>query len=121
MQDTRKTVENPDLLSPKRADRENDLKNWDEDAGRRNAEKEGIEMTDAHWNVVHYLRDYYLEHGPVETGRELSDALNNQFTDKGGQKYLRQLFPTGPVGQGMRIAGLKVPPLTEDDGFGVSY
>jgi sulfur relay (sulfurtransferase) DsrC/TusE family protein len=37
-------------------------------------------------------------------------------------EYLRQLFPEeGPVGQGMRIAGLKVPPLTEDDGFGICY
>lgn len=121
MQDTRKIVENLDLPNPKRSDREIDLRNWNEDEGRRNAEQENIEMTDAHWEVVHFLRDYYLEHGPVEKGRELSDALNNQFADKGGRKYLRQLYPVGPVGQGMRIAGLKVPPLTEDDGFGISY
>lgn len=98
MQDTKKIVENPDFLSPKRADREVDLKNWNEDQGRRNAKEEGVEMTDAHWKIIYFLRDYYLEHGPVENGREFSDALNNQFVDKGGRKYLRQLFPQGPVG-----------------------
>jgi hypothetical protein len=39
MQDTRKIVENPDLPIPKRADREVDLKNWNEDQGRHNAEE----------------------------------------------------------------------------------
>jgi tRNA 2-thiouridine synthesizing protein E len=46
--------------------------------------------------------------------------LDSEFADRGGRKYLRQLFPEGPVAQGMRIAGLSVPPYTEDEGFGTS-
>lgn len=121
MQHTTKIVDNLDLPSPKREDREYDLKNWNKDEGLKIAEQEGIEMTDTHWDVVHFLRDYYLLNGPVKKGRTLSDALDSEFAEHGGKKYLRSLFPKGPVGQGMRIAGLKVPPLTEDDGFGVSY
>ena len=113
-------INNPDTDSPRRADRELDLQGWDKEQGQRNAEQEGIELTDEHWEVVHCLRDYYLEHGPIENGRELGDMLDDEFADQGGRKYLRRLFPEGPVAQGMRIAGLSVPPHTEDTGFGTS-
>jgi sulfur relay (sulfurtransferase) DsrC/TusE family protein len=69
---------------------------------------------------INFLRDYYLENGLPESGREISDALDARFTGQGGRKYLRRLFPEGPVAQGMRIAGLPVPAYTEDESFGVS-
>ncbi len=35
---------------------------WNEDVAKLFAKTEGInEMTDEHWKVVHYLRNYYLE------------------------------------------------------------
>ena len=46
--------------------------------------------------------------------------LDEHYAEQGGRKYLRRLFPQGPVAQGMRIAGLPVPPHTEDEGFGIS-
>jgi tRNA 2-thiouridine synthesizing protein E len=120
MPDIKKVIDNPDTSRPQQAGREIDLQDWDEAQGQRNAEQEGIELTDAHWEVVHYLRDYYLEHGLASSGRVLSDTLDSRFADQGGRKYLRRLFPEGPVAQGMRIAGLPLPPHTEDEGFGVS-
>jgi tRNA 2-thiouridine synthesizing protein E len=120
MPDTKKIIENPDTSSPRRADRALDLQEWDEAQGKRLADAEGIELTDPHWGVINSLRDSYLEHGLPESGREISDALDARFADRGGRKYLRRLFPQGPVAQGMRIAGLPVPAYTEDGGFGVS-
>jgi tRNA 2-thiouridine synthesizing protein E len=119
MPDIKKVIKNPDTPSPRRVDRELDLQDWDEEQGRRQAEQEGIELTEAHWEVVRYLRNYYLEHEPPESGRVLSDMLDNAFAARGGRKYLR-LFPEGPVAQGLRIAGLPVPAYTEDEGFGIS-
>lgn len=121
MPDKHKIIDNPDIPSPKREDRERELQDWDEVQAQQNAAQQGIELTDAHWQVIHCLRDYYLNHGPAGNGREVSDMLNSEFATRGGRKYLRALFPQGPVSQGMRIAGLKLPPLTEDDGFGVSF
>jgi sulfur relay (sulfurtransferase) DsrC/TusE family protein len=46
--------------------------------------------------------------------------LESNFAEQGGHEYLRRLFPGGPVRQGMIIAGLPVPPHTEDAGFGTS-
>ena len=120
MLDTNKVIENFDISSPQRADRKLVLKNWGEQQGQDSAEKEGIELTEKHWKIVHCLREYYLEHGPAQNGRELGDMLNSEFADKGGRKYLHRLFAKGPVAQGMRIAGLNVPPHTEDSGFGTS-
>jgi TusE/DsrC/DsvC family sulfur relay protein len=120
MPNIKKVIENPDTSSPRRMDRELDLQGWDEVQGKRFAEAENIELTNAHWEVINFLRDYYLENGLPESGREISDALDARFASWGGRKYLRRLFPEGPVAQGMRIAGLPVPAYTEDEGFGVS-
>lgn len=120
MSDIKTVIENPNTSDPKRAAHEVDLQDWDEEQGRRNAEQEGIEMTDEHWEVVQRLRDYYLENGPSENGREIGDMLDSEFADQGGRKYLHRLFPEGPVAQGMRILGLPVPPHTVDAGFGTS-
>lgn len=120
MPDINKIINNPDTPSPRRVDRALDLEGWNDDQGRRNAEQEGVELTDEHWEVVHWLRRDYLERGPAPHGRELSDRLDTAFAGRGGRRHLRRLFPQGPVAQGMRIAGLPLPPHTEDEGFGIS-
>jgi len=120
MPDIKKVIQNPDTPGPRRSDRKLDLEDWDEAQAQRTARQEGIELTDEHWEVVRYLREYYLKQGPAGNGRELSDMLDARYTGQGGRSYLRRLFPRGPVAQGMRIAGLPVPPHTEDEGFGIS-
>jgi tRNA 2-thiouridine synthesizing protein E len=108
-----------DISSMQRNNRQDELTSWDEAMARSVAADEGIELTDEHMQVVQTLRDYYREHGEV-TGRVLTELLDTTFSDHGGQKYLRCLFPDGPVKQGMRIACLPVPAHTEDAGFGIS-
>lgn len=119
MTDVKKALETG-AMDPERADRDKVLERWDERQGREAAAREGIELTDEHWAVIHKLRELYRENGPPQSGRELGDQLDAAFADQGGRRYLRRLFPEGPVGQGMRIAGLPTPPHTEDEGFGVS-
>lgn len=120
MPDIKKIIGNPDTADPQRTGHALDLKDWNVALGRLQAEQEGLELTDDHWDVLHWLRNHYLEHGPAKSGRELSDQLARAFARNGGRKYLRRLFPEGPVAQGMRIAGLPLPPHTEDEGSGVS-
>lgn len=115
-----KVIDNPDAPSPRRSDREIDLESWDEAQANAVAAQEGIELDKARWEVIHCLRDYYLNQDPPESGRQISDMLDERFADRGGNKYLRRLFPNGPVTQGMRIAGLPLPPHTMDEGFGVN-
>ena len=85
---------------------------------REMAGEEGIVLTNEHLGVIECLRDYFLEFGEAEKGRDLEEMLDEVFAGHGGRKYLWNLFPSGPVTQGMRIAGLPVPPHTGDKGFG---
>jgi tRNA 2-thiouridine synthesizing protein E len=107
-----------DIDSQERTHREELLGKLDETHVRDVASEEGIELTDEHLGVIECLRDYYLELGEAENGRDLEEMLDDIFDGHGGRKYLWTLFPGGPVSQGMRIAGLPVPPHSGDKGFG---
>lgn len=83
------------------------------------ADAEGLVLTDAHWEVIAALQEYFARNvSHVINTRGLTDALEERFHARGGMKYLYRLFPGGPVAQGCRIAGLPVPFLAVDQGFG---
>ena len=107
-----------DIDSQERTYRKNLLHELGEEQVNEMAEKEGISLSNEHLGVIECLRDYYLEFGEAEKGRDIEDMLDEVFDGHGGRKYLWKLFPGGPVTQGMRIAGLPVPPHTGDKGFG---
>lgn len=109
-----------DIDSQQRTQREQLLQRWNEDKARQLARKDDVELNDVHFRVIHLLRNYYLENGLAESGRELEEMLDNEFSSQGGRKYLHKLFPEGPVTQGMRFAGLPVPAYSEDQGFGTA-
>jgi tRNA 2-thiouridine synthesizing protein E len=95
--------------------------NWNRARSATLASREGFELTDQHWQVISYLREQYLEHGLSRFARTTARALNKQFAAQGGSKYLRNLFPGGPVTQGSRLANLRTPANATDVSFGTSY
>lgn len=109
-----------DIDSQQRTLRKQTLQRWNEDQARKIASDQGVDLNEAHLKVIHLLRDYYLENGLAESGRELEELLDEKFSSQGGSKYLHRLFPEGPVTQGMRFAGLPVPAYSEDGGFGTA-
>ena len=71
------------------------------------AAKEGIELTEKHWDVIHYLRDEYINNNgnqPME--RVVLKDMGNKWGSKPTSKDLYQLFPQAPTKQGTKIAGL---------------
>ena len=95
--------------------------NWNRARSETLAANEGFELTDQHWQVISYLREQYLEHGLPRFARTAARALNKQFAAQGGNKYLHDLFPDGPVTQGSRLANLRTPANATDISFGTSY
>lgn len=92
---------------------------WSESEAREWAEGEGIKLKEDHWEVVHALQEYCSRHECNKYSvRELHDALDEKFHEKGGYKYLFKLFPKGPIAQGCRLAGLEPPAGSVDLGFG---
>ena len=81
---------------------------FDDDVVRVIAAAEGIELTDAHWQVVGYLRDEYREHGHTPNFRNMLKGLT-ELMPGCDSKSLYDLFPVGPAKQGAKVAGLPQP------------
>jgi tRNA 2-thiouridine synthesizing protein E len=94
---------------------------WNRERSANLATSEGFELTDQHWHVISYLREQYLEQGLPRFARTTARALNKRFAAQGGNKYLHNLFPGGPVTQGSRLANLRTPANATDISFGTSY
>ncbi|OEJ68384.1 TusE/DsrC/DsvC family sulfur relay protein [Magnetovibrio blakemorei] len=87
-----------------------DVTNWNEDLAKVIAVEEGLDMTDEHWLVVNFLREYYNEYQIAPAVRVLVKAVKKQFgAEKGSNKYLYELFPYGPAKQACKVAGLPKP------------
>jgi tRNA 2-thiouridine synthesizing protein E len=92
---------------------------WSEGEARDLAAQEGLDLKDDHWEVMRALQEYCSRHDCNKYSvRELHDALDEKFHEKGGYKYLYKLFPGGPIAQGCRLAGLEPPAGAVDRGFG---
>ena len=80
----------------------------DDEAVRVIALAEGIVLTEAHWEVVNFLRDQYREHGQTPNFRNMLKGISE--THPGiDSKALYDLFPVGPAKQGPKVAGLPQP------------
>ena len=87
-----------------------DLSQWNEELAKLIAIDEKIDMTEEHWEVVNFLREYYDEYQIAPAIRVLVKAMKKKFgADKGSNKYLYELFPYGPAKQACKIAGLPKP------------
>ncbi|MDO9008619.1 MAG: TusE/DsrC/DsvC family sulfur relay protein, partial [Thiobacillus sp.] len=93
---------------------------WTREDAMKTAREEKLDLTEAHWEVVRALQNFYAHHDEtsVINLRELHDALEEHFHLQGGLKYLYTLFPGGPIAQSCRLAGLKAPFMASDLGFG---
>ncbi|MCY9871110.1 TusE/DsrC/DsvC family sulfur relay protein [Vibrio barjaei] len=74
------------------------------------AQEEGIELTDAHIEVVMFVRDFYVEFNTSPAVRMLVKAMEKAHgPEKGNSKYLFKLFKKGPAKQATKLAGLPKP------------
>ncbi len=84
------------------------LDDWSEGFVRAQATKEGLTLTNEHWEVIRFLRDYFDRHHVQVQVREIIKHFKRVWgTEKGSNRYLHDLFPNGgPQKQGNRLAGL---------------
>jgi TusE/DsrC/DsvC family sulfur relay protein len=77
---------------------------WSEELAEAIAQTEEVEdLTDDHWKVINYLRQYYQEFGIAPMIRKLCKETGFQL------KYIYELFPSGPAKGACKIAGLPKP------------
>ena len=83
---------------------------WNRDVALKLAEREDLTLTDEHWELLDFLRDYYSEFMISPNVKILVKHLRETSGDKTmDTKQLYSLFPKGPSFQGCKIAGLPKP------------
>ena len=83
---------------------------WDEEIATAMAKIDDCDLSDAHWGVINFLREYYEEYQIAPAVRVLTKAIGKKLgADKGNSKYLYELFPYGPAKQACKYAGLPKP------------
>lgn len=77
---------------------------WNELVAKALATTEGVDdLTDEHWKVVKYLRDYFLQFGVAPMIRKLCKETGFNL------KKIYELFPSGPAKGACKVAGLPKP------------
>lgn len=86
------------------------INDWTPELAPIIAAGEEIELTDAHWEVVNFVREFYQEYNTSPAIRMLVKAMGQKLgEEKGNSRYLYRLFPEGPAKQATKIAGLPKP------------
>ena len=83
---------------------------WNQNVALAIAAQENLQLTDAHWEVIYFVRDFYQEYKTSPAIRMLVKAMAQKLgEDKGNSRYLQRLFPDGPAKQATKLAGLPKP------------
>jgi tRNA 2-thiouridine synthesizing protein E len=87
-----------------------DSDQWSESVALHIAKLENIEMTQERWQVVQFVRQFYVTYDTSPAMRALVKALQNEYgEEKGNSRYLYRLFPKGPAKIPTKLAGLPKP------------
>ena len=77
---------------------------WNDLVAKDFATTEGVtELTEKHWKVINYLRNYYLQYGIAPMIRKLCKETGFKLNQ------IYELFPSGPAKGACKVAGLPKP------------
>lgn len=74
------------------------------------AELEEITLTEQHWLIINFVRDYFTEFGTTPGMRLLVSNLKRKFGEEvGNSRYLQRMFNQSPAKTVAKLAGLPKP------------
>lgn len=86
------------------------VSDWNVELAAILASDENLTLSEEHWQVVNFVRNFYLEYKTSPAIRALTKALKAEYGEaKASSRYLYRLFPKGPAKQATKIAGLPKP------------
>ncbi len=87
-----------------------DATDWDRDMVPDIAKSVKVTMTEQHWEVVDYVRNYFVENHAVPELRTFLKHLRELYgKEQATRKYVYKLFPYGYGQQACKIAGMRKP------------
>ncbi len=83
---------------------------WNEKVAEALAAAVDVDLTEAHWEIIWFIRNYYKQYNHLPNARVFTKAVRKKLGDqKGNTRYLYKLFPDGPLKFACLIAGLPKP------------
>jgi len=83
---------------------------WNEQVAEELARQERIVLSDEHWAVIRFMREYYERRQIAPDARHVIKHLAKvKGAGKAGRNDLFVLFPYGYVKQACKIAGMRKP------------
>ena len=87
-----------------------DPADWNEQVARELARQESIVLSEEHWVVIRFMREYYEQHHIAPDARHVMKHLAKvKGAGSKGRNDLFVLFPYGYVKQACKIAGMRKP------------
>ncbi|WP_331828163.1 TusE/DsrC/DsvC family sulfur relay protein [Candidatus Blochmannia sp. SNP] len=87
------------------------VEDWNEDIAIYLAKLEGITLNTIHWEIIYFVRKFYMEFNALPKIRILINAIALKYgKEKGNSQFLIRLFPKGSAAQKIaKISGLPKP------------
>ena len=86
------------------------LDDWSVEVAVALARQADVDLTPAHWEILHLMRAFHARRGIAPVMRILVKLVENELgPEKGNSLYLLKLFPGSPARVASRIAGLPRP------------
>jgi len=87
-----------------------DPADWNDQVAEVLARQERIVLSEEHWAVIRFMREYYEQHHIAPDARHVMKHLAEfKGAGKAGRNDLFVLFPYGYVKQACKIAGMRRP------------
>ena len=88
-----------------------DPSDWSRELAKQLATEEGLELSEDYWQILEFMREYWLEHRIAPDVRHVIEYLviKQGYDKKEAKKHLFDLFPYGYVKQACKIAGMQRP------------
>ena len=83
---------------------------WSAELGVYMASLDGVTLTDEHWEVINYFREYYEDYNIPPPMRMVIRVFKKAFGEENANsRYLLSLFPEGATKAASKFAGLPKP------------
>jgi len=83
---------------------------WSAELANHLATFDGLELSERHWRVIGFIREYYMRYKTVPMPKVIIKGLNKlEGTEFYTIKYLYALFPDTPMRRACRYSGVPQP------------
>lgn len=83
---------------------------WNKVVANEIADRENITLTEQHWLIINFVRNYFLEYNTTPAIRSLVNNLKKTYGEEiGNSRYLQKMFNDSPAKTVAKLAGLPKP------------